>query len=88
MSEDSTVVRLEAVRNGFPAADLREWVKSWADSPSFDPEDVRTVVIVVESKGGLVNCVPQGSVPMDGVRLVGLLEALKHRILHGKGIGL
>lgn len=88
MSDGDNVVALASVKNGVAAPDLREWLRSWVDAPAFDPENVRSITIVVEDVHGVVNCLPQGRGPMDGFRLVGLLAALTHRILHGKGIGL
>lgn len=88
MSDGDNVVTLAAVKNGVAAPDLREWLRSWVDSPAFDAEHVRSITIVVEGTDGVVNCLPQGRGPMDGFRLVGLLTGLIHRILHGKGIGL
>lgn len=81
-----TVIRLIDAANGQPAPDLREWLHSWADSPAFDPEAVRSLVLVIESSEGQVDCLPQGRGPMDGFRLIGLLLTLVHRLQHGKGL--
>lgn len=88
MSDDGKVVHMVDVRGGIPAPDLRAWARDWLEDEAFDPDKARSVVLIVEDRHGVPRVVSQCIHPMDGIRLVGLLQNVIHRLLHGKGLGL
>ena len=85
MTDDGRVVRLVEAANGQPAPSLSDWLQTWASEEAL--EGARSVVLVVERSSGAVECVAQSTARMDGFRLIGVLQALIHRLTVGRGMG-
>lgn len=80
-----SVTRLIDRAAGIPVVDLSDWLATWTPAEALG--EAVTVVLVVERPDGSVECVPQSVRPMDGFRLIGLLEALQVRLTQGEGTG-
>ena len=59
---------------------LRSWIK-WLEKQ----DDIKSLILVVELPNGRVFKIAQSTAKMDGPRLLGVLDLLRHQILIGKG---
>ena len=87
MSGEDRVVRLIDRHPGFSTsnqADLLDWALSWLVQLEKD-KNVRTLVIAVETMDGDLYRLAQSCETFDRTRLLGLLQALTHRINCGDG---
>lgn len=66
------------------APQLTNWLREWTDWVEKNCA-LRSLVLIVETTSGEVFKVSQSTGALDGSRLLGLLESLKHRLLHGDG---
>lgn len=84
MNEDK-VIHLADQSHGFSTPDLRKWAHEWIDELASGEYPVRSMVIMVEDNDGQMFKVSQSLVRLDGLRVVGMLQALQLALLEGRG---
>lgn len=65
-------------------AELMEWLQNWLDGlKAGEYGEFRSIVVLLETKGGELATISQSITQMDGTRLIGLLHQAAHRKADG-----